>query len=59
MNNEERQEMQHLCTLIQSEQDPVKFSALLEQLNDLLEQKEKRLIEKLKDAQSQAPDLPH
>jgi hypothetical protein len=37
MNDEQRQEMRRLCTLIQSEKDPKKFSGLVQQLADLLE----------------------
>ena len=54
MDTEELKEMYRLCTLMQSEQNPDKFSVLLEQLNDLLEQKEKRLIEKLRASRLQA-----
>jgi hypothetical protein len=35
---------------MQSEQNPANFFALLEQLNDLLERKEKRLAEKLRES---------
>lgn len=44
---EEQEEMHRLCTLIESEQNADRFFALIEQLNDLLERKEKRLIRKL------------
>jgi hypothetical protein len=37
MNDEQRQEMRRLCTLIQSEKDPKKFSELVKQLADLIE----------------------
>ena len=50
MDTEEHKEMVRLCTLMQTEQNPVNFFALLEQLNDLLECKEKRLIEKLRES---------
>ena len=43
MTSEERENMKHLCRLIQDEKDPDKFNELIKQLNDLLEQKELRL----------------
>jgi hypothetical protein len=43
MQDDEAKEMFRLCSLIQTEQNPAKFASLLEQLNDLLECKEKRL----------------
>ena len=52
MNSDELKEMHRLCTLMQSEQNPKTFSLLLEQLNDLLERNEVRLIEKLRSAGS-------
>jgi len=54
MDTEELKEMYRLCTLMQSEQNPDKFSVLLEQLNNLLECKDKRLIEKPRDSRLQA-----
>jgi hypothetical protein len=50
MDTDQHQEMNRLCTLIQTEQNPDKFFALIEQLNDLLERKEERLIAKLRDS---------
>jgi hypothetical protein len=35
--------MYRLCTLIEKEQDPDRFSALIKELNDLLERQERRL----------------
>ena len=35
--------MYRLCRLIEKEQDPDRFSALIKELNELLERKEQRL----------------
>jgi hypothetical protein len=35
--------MYRLCKLIEKEQDPDRFSALIKELNDLLERQEQRL----------------
>jgi hypothetical protein len=43
MTPEERERMNELCRQIQIEKDPAKFSALVEELNKLLEEKEERL----------------
>jgi hypothetical protein len=43
VTSEDREEMNRLCRLIQDEPDPAKFSALVEQLNNLLESQEERL----------------
>jgi hypothetical protein len=43
MKPEEREHMYRLCALIEKEQDPERFSALIKELNDLLESKEQRL----------------
>jgi hypothetical protein len=43
MNPEERQQMNWLCERIQLEENPHAFTNLVEQLNELLERKEKRL----------------
>lgn len=45
MTPEERQRMNQLCAQIQDEKDPSKFSALVEELNELLEKKERRFRE--------------
>jgi hypothetical protein len=42
MTPEEREKMNRLCILIQSEQDPAKFTALMKELNELLESKGRR-----------------
>ena len=41
MTPEEAAEMSRLCTLIQQEKDPDKFTRLVDQLNTFLEQREK------------------
>jgi len=43
MTPEERMRMDELCKQIQAEQDSMKFLALVEELNALLEKKETRL----------------
>lgn len=43
MRPEEREHMYRLCRLIEKEQDPDRFSALIKELNELLERKEQRL----------------
>jgi hypothetical protein len=43
MSPEEKQWMDQLCRLIQAEQDPDKFSALVRELDDFLEKREIRL----------------
>jgi len=43
MTPEEREQMFALCSQIAIEKDPQIFSKLVEQLNDLLEGKERRL----------------
>ena len=43
MTPEERAEMNRLCERIQAEQDPQIFMDLVDQLNQLLARKEKRL----------------
>lgn len=43
MRPEEREHMYRLCRLIEKEQDPERFSALIKELNELLERKEQRL----------------
>jgi hypothetical protein len=43
MRPEEREHMYRLCKLIEKEQDPERFTALIKELNDLLERKEHRL----------------
>lgn len=43
MNPEERQRMNWLCERIQIEENPHAFMNLVEQLNELLERREKRL----------------
>jgi hypothetical protein len=56
MDTEEYKEMNRLCTLMKSEQNPAKFFALLEKLNALLERKEKRLVEKLRESIAEPRD---
>ena len=46
MTQEERQQMDHLCRSIQSEKDPHRFTELVKQLNDLLEQTHYRIDSK-------------
>jgi hypothetical protein len=48
MTPEECEQMNQLCVLLQSENDPEKFSALLQELNNLLEKKERRFLDDLK-----------
>lgn len=43
MTAEERERMNSLCQRIADEKDPHTFTTLTEELNDLLERKEKRL----------------
>jgi hypothetical protein len=46
MTPEEREQMDRLCQRIQTEKDPHVFTDLVEQLNDLLQRKEKRIENK-------------
>ena len=48
MMREEREKMNQLCILIQTEKDQVRLTALLTELNELLEQKELRFKEDAK-----------
>jgi len=43
MTSEEREKMNRLCKLVQEEKDPGRFAELIQELNELLEQKESRL----------------
>lgn len=43
MTTDERERMNALCERIAKEQDPKKFTELVEALNDLLDQKDHRL----------------
>jgi len=43
MTSEERERMNWLCNRIQNEKDPEKFDALVQELNELLEQKHSRI----------------
>jgi hypothetical protein len=43
MTPEEREEMNRLCELIQTEKDPNKFDNLVRELNNLLEAKHERI----------------
>jgi hypothetical protein len=43
MTAEEREQMEELCRQIQVEKDQAKFTALIEELNRLLAQKDERL----------------
>jgi hypothetical protein len=43
MTPEERERMQFLCEQIAKEEDPEKFTKLVQELNDLLEHKVKRV----------------
>jgi hypothetical protein len=43
MTPQETERMNQLCRQIQDEKNPVKFSALIQALNDLLVDKEKRI----------------
>ena len=45
MSPEERERMNQLCMLIQNERDPDKFGEFVRQLNELLEEKERRFAE--------------
>ena len=49
MTPEETAEMNRLCGLIAVEKDHVKFVQYVRQLNDLLERKEHRLVERDKE----------
>lgn len=46
MKPEERERMYELCALIEKEQDHHRFLELIEELNDLLERKERRMEDK-------------
>ena len=46
MTPEERERFTRLCQQIQFERDPIKFNELVNELNDLLEDKQDRLSEK-------------
>jgi hypothetical protein len=48
MTPEEREKINQLVRLIQDEQDPGKFTALAEQLCELLDRKERRFVEERK-----------
>jgi hypothetical protein len=43
MTPDEREQINYLCKRIESEQDPVTFNRLVEELNDLLEAKRSRI----------------
>ncbi|HTS05191.1 MAG TPA: hypothetical protein VMP68_06375 [Candidatus Eisenbacteria bacterium] len=43
MTSEEREKMNRLCERIEEEKDPDRFTKLVQELNELLEQKEDRL----------------
>lgn len=45
VTSEETQRMMDLCRLLQTEQNPARFSQLCQELSDLMEQKERRLAE--------------
>ncbi len=49
MTPEEREKINQLVRLIQDEQDPAKFTALAEQLCELLDRKERRFVEDRKE----------
>jgi hypothetical protein len=55
MNQEERQQMNRLCQRIQIEKDPKVFMQLVEQLNELLERKEKRLEQNSANSPDRSP----
>ena len=46
MSPEDRERMYQLCALIETEKDRYRFLQLIEELNQLLERKERRLEEK-------------
>lgn len=48
MTNEERQRMYQLCAMIETEKDRDRFLRLIEELNQLLENKERRLEDQSK-----------
>ena len=49
-----KEQWQHLCEQIAIEQDPERFLSLVQELNDLLEAKERRLDAQRKDRSAQA-----
>jgi hypothetical protein len=53
MKGETRERWMHLCEEAALEQDPEKLMELVREINRLLEEKEKRLLEK-----SKTPDKP-
>jgi hypothetical protein len=46
MTQEEREQMDYLCRSIQSENEPMRFTELAKQLNDLLERMHHRIESK-------------
>ena len=50
MTLEERERMNWLCQQIEVEQDHDKFTQLVSELNELLDEKERRLTEKQKNS---------
>lgn len=55
MTAEEKRWMDQLCHLIEAEQDPDKFNALVRELDDFLEKREIRLKERwAKDPRSES-----
>lgn len=48
MTTEERQRMYQLCAMIETEKDRDRFLRLIEELNQLLENKERRLEDQSK-----------
>lgn len=48
MTTEERQRMYQLCAMIETEKDRNRFLQLIEELNQLLESKERRLDDQSK-----------
>jgi len=47
MSPEERERMYQLCALIEKERDRYRFLQLIEELNQLLERKERRLEDRI------------
>ena len=55
MRPEERERMYELCALIEKEVDHHRFTKLIDELNNLLERKERRLEDAPQDGASQHP----
>jgi hypothetical protein len=53
MEGADRERLRELCDLASVEQDPKKLNALMKEINDLLDAKQRRLHEAANEARSQ------